>query len=60
MHPEAGIRGGVGPSEGGEMGNVEEETGRGKGAAIVGTAVLVVALATSIAWLRRRHRHDLP
>jgi len=32
----------------------EEERGRGK--AIVGVALVVVALTGTLAWLRRRHR----
>jgi hypothetical protein len=42
------------------MDRVEEEAGRGRGAAIVGTAAVLVALVGSIAWLRRRSRHDQP
>jgi hypothetical protein len=47
-------------SEGGEMDRVEEAAGRGRGATIVGTVVVLVALVGSIAWLRHRNRHDLP
>jgi hypothetical protein len=38
----------------------EDEAGRGRGATIVGTAMVLVALVGSIAWLRRRNRHDEP
>jgi hypothetical protein len=41
------------------MNRVGEEAGRGRGTAIVGTAMVLVALVGSIAWLRRRGRHDL-
>jgi hypothetical protein len=38
----------------------EHEAGRGRNVAIVGAAMLAVALVGSIAWRRRRHRNDLP
>jgi hypothetical protein len=41
------------------MDRLDQESGRHRGAAIVGTAMALVALVGSIAWLRRRSRHDL-
>jgi hypothetical protein len=42
-------------SKEGKMATADEEE-RGRGKAIVGVALVVVALTGTLAWLRRRHR----